>query len=201
MSKLLKVCFSANEALMTLSIPVILIAAAIIPSIIHRKDLSQIGFQIGDFSRQVKLLFATFVIVFPGLFVCVFLLDHFKIALPMRPIIPEGRSYIWICYQILFVAIPEEFFFRGYLQSNIIYLFNTLSGKKHRFTHWYGIIICAMIFALSHVILLGSINSIITFFPGLVMGWLFFRTNSLIAPILFHSLANIGYGVIATIIA
>ncbi|MBN2589184.1 MAG: CPBP family intramembrane metalloprotease [Sedimentisphaerales bacterium] len=200
-SKLLQVGFSDNQTLMALAVPVILISAAIIPTIVRRKDLCQIGFRIGDFRRQLKVLFAAFVIVFSALVAGVLLLDHYKVQLPMRPIIPEGRLYIWFCYQILFVAIPEEVFFRGYLQSNIIYLFNTVTGKKFRFLEWYGIIICAIVFAVSHVILLGSIISIITFLPGLIMGWLFFRTNSLIAPILFHSIANIGYGIIATVIA
>ncbi len=200
-SKLLKTVFHDSESITTLAVPVILISAAIIPTIIHRKNLSQIGLRTGDLKLQFKILFITCAMVFPLLFIGVLLLDHYKVSLPMRPIIPEGRFYIWFCYQILFVAIPEEIFFRGYLQSNIIYLFSSLSGKKIRFLEWYGIIICAVAFALSHVVLLGSSISLITFFPGLIMGWLFFRTNSLLAPILFHVIANIGYGVIAAIIA
>lgn len=199
--KLLQTCFRDNEAVMTLAVPVILITAAIIPTILRGKNLSQIGFRTGDIRLQLKALFVAFIVVFPSLVIGILLLDHYKVPLPMRPIIPEGRLCIWFCYQILFAAIPEEIFFRGYLQSNIIYLLNTVTGKKNGFLEWYGIIICAVAFAVSHALLLGSAISLITFFPGLIMGWLFFRTNSLLAPILFHVIANIGYGVIAAIIA
>ncbi len=199
--KFLQTFFCNNEAVMTLAVPVILITAAIIPTIVRGKNLSQIGFRTGDIQLQLKILFVVFAVVFPGLVIGILLLDHYKVPLPMRPIIPEGRLFIWFCYQILFVAIPEEIFFRGYLQSNIIYLLNTVTVKKNGFLEWYGIIICAVVFAVSHAVFLGSAISILTFFPGLIMGWLFFRTNSLLAPILFHIIANIGYGVIAAIIA
>ncbi len=33
----------------------------------------------------------------------------------------------------------------------------------------------------------------LTFFPGVVMGWLYWKSDSLLGPILFHGCANIGY--------
>ncbi len=43
--------------------------------------------------------------------------------------------------------------------------------------------------------------SILTFLPGLLMAWLFVRTRSLLAPILFHGLANVSYGIMAATFA
>jgi membrane protease YdiL (CAAX protease family) len=39
----------------------------------------------------------------------------------------------------------------------------------------------------------------VTFLPGLVLAWLFIRTRALLAPILFHGLANVSYGLFASI--
>jgi len=39
--------------------------------------------------------------------------------------------------------------------------------------------------------------SAVTFLPGLILGWLFIRTGSLLAPILFHGLANTFYCMLA----
>ncbi|MBW7992570.1 MAG: CPBP family intramembrane metalloprotease [Planctomycetes bacterium] len=43
----------------------------------------------------------------------------------------------------------------------------------------------------------GRIILLLTFLPGLVLGWLFIRTKSLLAPILFHGLANTCYCLMA----
>ena len=198
--KLLLINFD-SEAMMALIVPVILVSAAIIPTLIRKSDLSQIGFNIGNIRLILRLHVITCVAVFTVLLCGIMLLDHYKVLLPMRPIIPERRLYIWFCYQFLFAAVPEELFFRGYLQSNIINILNTVAGKKSVFLSWCAIFISAMVFAVSHAVLLGNVISLITFFPGLILGWLFFRTNSLLAPILFHGIANIGYAVIAGLIA
>jgi membrane protease YdiL (CAAX protease family) len=42
---------------------------------------------------------------------------------------------------------------------------------------------------------------IITFLPGLIFGWLLVKTKSLLAPVLFHGLANAVYGLIAAALA
>ena len=72
--------------------------------------------------------------------------------------------------------------------------------KNRAFLEIIGIIISATVFAVSHCLILGSIMPIITFLPGLIFGWLLVRAKSLLAPILFHGLANVFYGLIATVL-
>jgi membrane protease YdiL (CAAX protease family) len=192
--------FHNNEAWSTLTTPVVLVSAAIIPTILRKKDLSQIGFQIGQPKEMLLTLLSTCLVVFSALFCGILLLKYCKVPLPLRPIIPEKGWPLWILYQFAYVAVPEELFFRGYLQSNVTYLLSKVSGKKLEFLNYSGIIICAMVFAAFHVVLQGKIISVLTFFPGLIMGWLFYRTKSLFAPILFHGLANIGYGFISGVL-
>lgn len=106
----------------------------------------------------------------------------------------SDQSLVWnalpvsfILTQLLLVALPEEVFFRGYLQTKL--------GNNIK-----GIIIVSLLFAVGHFITLclgGGHNisicaqSILTFFPSLVMGYLYFATKSLWASIIFHFFANI----------
>lgn len=189
--------FCNSRAWLSSLAPFVLICGAIIPTVLRKKELRQIGFQIGNLKVLLKTLPATCLIVFSALLLGILILNHYKISLPLRPIIPKNSLLTWILYQFMYVAIPEEIFFRGYLQSNVMTLF-IQSEKKHELLFkWISIVICAAVFASAHFIILENVLSLITFFPGLIMGWLFFKTRSLLAPIIFHGLANIFYGIIA----
>ena len=96
-------------------------------------------------------------------------------------------SYTFILVQLLLVALPEEVFFRGYLQTKL--------GNNIK-----GVVIVSLLFALGHFMTLcigGSHNisicsqAVLTFFPSLVMGYLYLVTGTLWASIVFHFLANI----------
>lgn len=98
-------------------------------------------------------------------------------------------SAILIALQLFFVALPEEVFFRGYLQEK---LGNDLKG----------VVIVSVFFALGHFFTLcvasgfiGGIctQSVLTFFPSLIMGYLYVRTGTLWGSIIFHFFSNIIY--------
>lgn len=80
----------------------------------------------------------------------------------------------------------------------MLLLLKMAAGKDCTAIEILGIVLIACIFAVSHVLVLGNVSSMVTFFPGFVFGWLFVRTKSLIAPVLFHGLANAGYGLVTT---
>ncbi len=99
----------------------------------------------------------------------------------------NSLSLSFLLTQLLLVALPEEFFFRGYLQSRL--------GDNIK-----AVVIVSVLFAIGHFItvcLWGShdmglcVQSLLTFFPSLVMGYLYLRTRSLWSSIIFHFLANI----------
>jgi membrane protease YdiL (CAAX protease family) len=96
-------------------------------------------------------------------------------------------SYSFILMQLLLVALPEEVFFRGYLQHEFG---NTVKG----------IVAVSLLFALGHFVTLClggdhglpvCSQAILTFFPSLVMGYLYMATGTLWASIIFHFLANL----------
>jgi membrane protease YdiL (CAAX protease family) len=121
--------------------------------------------------------------------------------MPLQPILAKNQSILaWLLYQFLYVAVAEEIFFRGYVQNNILNLLTAQNISQKPSRNWLSIILSASVFAVAHVIVLGRFISVVTFFPGLLLGWLFIRTKSLIAPILFHAMANVSYLAMAALL-
>jgi membrane protease YdiL (CAAX protease family) len=86
-------------------------------------------------------------------------------------------------YQLIGIAFAEEVYFRGFLQESL--------GSTTR-----SVVLVSSLFAFMHVpqlIIYHDINAILTFFPSLVMGYLYMRTRNIAASTLFHFLANIVY--------
>ena len=194
------ILISSNNSAAGLAVPFVFLLAAAVPTLMRRKSLRDIGFQIGRPKLLLWNLCVVSLVVFPALFGGVLLLRYCNFSLPLMPVIPQKKWLLWIVYQFLFVAAAEETFFRGYLQSNVLRLLTTATKTKLELSQWYSIIICAMLFAGTHAVILGNAMSIVTFFPGLIFGWLFVRTRSLLTPILFHGLANVAYGLIAMMV-
>jgi membrane protease YdiL (CAAX protease family) len=180
-----------------LVVPGILAAAALIPTTIRKIGLSEIGLNLYHIRRSLRLTGIACLATLPITYAGLYLLQHYNISAPMVPKAPSGLWINWILYQIMYVAAVEELFFRGYLQSSLLRMVSAASSKYTRIWPMATVIISAVVFALAHVILAHSILSALTFFPGVILGWLFLRTRSLIAPILFHALANLSYALMA----
>ena len=89
----------------------------------------------------------------------------------------------YIFFQLLSVAFPEEFFFRGFLQDS--------AGRNLK-----AVVTISVLFAAAHLpkaIFLGEWISLLSFFPSLVMGWLYMKTSNIVPCAIFHLLANLVY--------
>jgi membrane protease YdiL (CAAX protease family) len=182
--------------------PGILIISALLPLAIKRDGFSQLGFNIDHLRDSLIVLGWTCISVLPLTFFGLWLLKSFGFDLFLRPVLPKEHGWIsWLFYQFLYVALAEELFFRGYLQSHILRLTTPIMVKWPRRWQWISIGISAACFAMAHVIIQGHIVSALTFLPGLILGWLFIRTKSILAPILFHGLANTFYLAISVMFA
>jgi len=95
-----------------------------------------------------------------------------------------------ILFQLLLVALPEEFFFRGYFQSTIDKI---LKGRKRILgvDVGAGFLITAAVFAVAHTMVTYQWWHFSIFFPALLFGYLRLRTGSITAPILFHTASNV----------
>jgi membrane protease YdiL (CAAX protease family) len=91
--------------------------------------------------------------------------------------------------QLLIVGLPEEFFFRGYLQTEC----DRSWGKPHHLLGaecGLGLPVAAALFAACHV-LHGGPARLIVFFPGLLYGWLRARTSTIAVPAVYHAVSNL----------
>ena len=91
--------------------------------------------------------------------------------------------------QVLLIGLPEEFFFRGYLQTQ----FDQVWNRPYRLfgANWgIGLPVASALFALCHVFS-GGAGRLIVFFPGLLYGWLRVRTGTIAIPALYHAFSNL----------
>jgi len=91
--------------------------------------------------------------------------------------------------QVLAIALPEEFFFRGYLQTECDRVF----GTPYRVLGagcGPGLPLAAAVFAACHI-LFGGPARLIVFFPALLYGWLRARTSTIAVPVAYHALSNL----------
>lgn len=102
-------------------------------------------------------------------------------------------------YQLLVVALPEEFYFRGYLQTTLKKVFQpSAAGGPSSGRRWkiFGVhlgwewLFTALIFAFAHSVIQLKWWHFSIFFPALLFGYLRERTGSITAPVLFHAFSN-----------
>ena len=93
-----------------------------------------------------------------------------------------------ILIQIFCIALPEEFFYRGYMQTGFTKVFRQFP-KIQKFAVPIAIVVTSLFFALSHLPS-GNLSRLLTFFPGLLFGTIRYKTNSLVPAILCHAGCN-----------
>ena len=126
--------------------------------------------------------------------------------------IPRGGAAVWLSNQItadpivvtilslteliaihlLGVALPEELFYRGFVQPKLCRSFDD-QPLALGFVWNHGIAIAAVLFALAHF--LGEYNParLGPFFPALLLGMLRRRSGSIAGAVVLHAAFNI-YG-------
>ena len=95
-----------------------------------------------------------------------------------------------VAYQVFFVAIPEEFFYRGYLQTrlNEVHPRNWVVAGT---SLGVGAILANLLFAFGHSIVQVQWWHFATFFPGLVFAWMRSRSGRVVPGALFHAFCNV----------
>jgi membrane protease YdiL (CAAX protease family) len=180
--------------------PCILVAAALFPTAITKREFAGIAFDRKQISHSLLVGWAC-LITFPLVVCGLWLMRYWGLELPLRSAMPPAHGWFsWFLFQFMYIAVAEEIFFRGYVQNNILKTASAITKERRRLLQPISIIISAACFAAAHVVIQGEIISVLTFLPGLVLGWLFVRTRSLLAPILFHGLANVFYLFVAAML-
>jgi hypothetical protein len=103
--------------------------------------------------------------------------------------VPKDAALL-VPYHLFFVAIPEEFFYRGYFQTRL----NEVFPRKFLIfgvpVGW-GMVIASLFFAFGHSLVVVRWWHFATFFPGLLFGWLRERTGQPVAGAILHAWANV----------
>lgn len=93
-------------------------------------------------------------------------------------------------FHLLLVALPEEFFFRGYMQFQL----DRIWGKPWRLLGaniGWSLLVTSLFFAFSHSLIHQQWWHFSIFFPALLFGWLREKTGAITASVLFHALCNV----------
>jgi membrane protease YdiL (CAAX protease family) len=107
----------------------------------------------------------------------------------LRPRLPEGFA-LRAALQLLVVALPEELFYRGWMQTSWRRLGSGPARRALGADLGPGFLGTQALFALGHLATLQPWR-LGTFFPGLLFGWLRERTGGLAAPVVLHALSNL----------
>jgi membrane protease YdiL (CAAX protease family) len=103
---------------------------------------------------------------------------------PLAPLSEEALG------QLLVIALPEEAFYRGYLQKAL----DNAWPPKRRFLGaplGAGILVTSALFALGHLLTQPYVGRLAVFFPALLFGWLRTRTGGIGAAVLLHASSNL----------
>jgi CAAX protease family protein len=156
------------------------------------------------FGRGALVALAAAALVFPvfaaGFFVYAELLPHLPRALArvLAPYAGAPRlAFRWppglpllVVVQLLVVALPEEIFYRGFVQTAWARAAPEAGVRVLGARLGAGFLWTQALFALGHLVVLEPWR-LGTFFPGLLFGWLRARTGSIAAAVVLHAVSNV----------
>jgi CAAX protease family protein len=167
------------------------------------EDYADYGVTLRRWKADLKLFGAFAAVVFP-LFIGAFVL--FFLALPHLP--REWRAVLspvsgpvhfrprlpnhfpeWVVDQLFVVALPEEFFYRGFVQTRLRDAWpqgKVVFGARLGRAFW----LTAALFALGHLAVF-EFWRLGVFFPALLFGWMRERSGTVVSSTLFHASANL----------
>ena len=94
-----------------------------------------------------------------------------------------GVKYLFrdMAYMFLFVGVGEELLFRGFIQQDFTVAFN-----------WkWGLFSASTLFAVMHLTWRSIPELAFVFLAGIILGTLYLKTKSLVAPIVAHGVNNV----------
>lgn len=95
----------------------------------------------------------------------------------------------WVIDDLFVVAVPEELFYRGYIQTRLRDAWpqgRMFLGARLGPAFW----VTAVLFALGHLAIF-EVWRLAVFFPALLFGWMRERSNSIVGPALLHASSNL----------
>lgn len=111
-------------------------------------------------------------------------------------LITPGYAMLSITH-VLLVALPEEWFFRGYFMMQLDRVIHSRGNRTRSPTglrlagsDLSANLYTSLLFALLHT-LTQDWAGILVFFPSLLFGWVYQRTRDIVLVVLLHGLSNV----------
>ncbi|GBD03061.1 hypothetical protein HRbin19_00334 [bacterium HR19] len=166
----------------------------IVPSLLEKSN-EILGLSI-NLKREIKFLLFTSAISSIS-FVLLFLsvkkpvdIELFGIKIiKVFPQIPEVKELKWLIIFFLGVAVPEELFFRGFIQGRL----NRFFGRKFEMfgvKFGYGLLIQSVLFMIVHLPQSLVPIRFLVFFPAVLFGILREKYNSIFPSAILHAIGN-----------
>jgi hypothetical protein len=172
-------------------VPVVFLYAPLVAAWASDKDFAAIGLGRPDPGKALADVILFILVILPVFLVSWWALFRFGFGAAFRPQ-PLKSPFGLVAWQLLGVALPEEVFFRGYVQGRL----NILLGRNWRFPGTRvgpGLFITSVIFALSHYLTQPAPVRLLVLFPGLLFGYMRERSGSVAAPVIVHAAANCAF--------
>lgn len=107
--------------------------------------------------------------------------------------VSRGIDWLWslLLIQLFMVGLPEEIFYRGYIQTRL----DSLIGRDRSVFgvpfNWASATLCSLLFAIAHLITIPHPARLAVFFPSLLFGWMRRAYHDTLPPAIFHALCNV----------
>lgn len=172
-------------------VPAFFLYAPIIASLATDKDFNAIGLSLPDWKKAALDLLAYLFLILPAFLVSWWVFARYWQGMKFNVGFPPDVAGL-ILWHTLGVALPEEMFFRGWLQKRL----DQVMGKSWKIPGALigpGVFIAAAAFAGGHFINAAHPFKFIVFFPGLLFGYYRERGGSILVPIIAHAAGNITF--------
>ncbi len=146
--------------------------------------------------RWVKTTLVTTVLIIPVFVVGYWIYSEFLFHRGLRTHFGRGWGQM-AAGQLFVIGFPEEFFFRGFLQTHLNRAFREpirIKGWKLSFFGvdlGWGLFLTSALFALGHIFIEGGPQRLAVFFPSLLFGWLRDKTGTIASSSIVHAICNI----------
>lgn len=178
----------------------------------RREDFARYGLTTRPLGRGLLTFVVASLTVFPafalGLYgyyqvVCAMARARYPLPVQLRVIcgrfVGSWRRARWrlppkfsqmVLAQLVVVGLPEEYFFRGYLQTR---LEDRWPSRRRLLGARVGpaLLLASLLFALGHLLVDFNPLRLAVFFPALLFGWMRQSTGSILAGLLFHAASNL----------
>ncbi len=197
----------AHMTAASLAKPVATVAFLYLPLWAMRRrgeDYQDYGVTFRAWREDLRLVAVVCLVVLPLYTAGFWAVTHLRPQMPQwaqavfAPLMGQGRIFharlpdsfgLWVVDQLFVVALPEEFFFRGYLQARL----GLVWPGGARFlgaTLGPAFLLTAVLFALGHLAVFHAWR-LAVFFPALLFGYLRARTGTVLGSTLVHASFNL----------